>query len=340
MNIGAMTWYNGITTSYKLPVAELPFPQALRLVGVKAMSDSIISTKRCTRCGEEKPATSEYFYTAKKGTFRADCRKCVILRSKQYRDTHIEELQEKRKAFREEHPDIVSDRKHRHYVNHKEEIRETARQYRKDNAEQIREKDRARIRKRNPEVAHQSYLKNKDKRYAYACKYRKANAEKYRQYQNEYHKTEKMRRWKRQWDKSNSDRLIGYQRKWARANPDKVREAAHRRRAKIAKLPHSFTTTEWKRAIEYFGGVCAYCSNPPSLFDINLVLQQEHHIPLNNGGSYTPDNIIPACQSCNTSKHDSDPHEWLVSKFGPRRAKQILKRIETYFAWVKENTPT
>lgn len=31
-----------------------------------------------------------------------------------------------------------------------------------------------------------------------------------------------------------------------------------------------------------------------------------------------------------------DPLEWLTDRFGPRKAKQILKRIEEYFAWVRE----
>jgi 5-methylcytosine-specific restriction endonuclease McrA len=71
------------------------------------------------------------------------------------------------------------------------------------------------------------------------------------------------------------------------------------------------------------------------LFDRNTVLHQEHHIPVAKGGGYTPNNILPACQSCNLSKGSRDPVEWLVNQFGQRKANAILKRIEGYFAWVE-----
>lgn len=29
----------------------------------------------------------------------------------------------------------------------------------------------------------------------------------------------------------------------------------------------------------------------------------------------TPDNVIPLCQSCNSSKRDNKPHLWLVDQF-------------------------
>lgn len=40
--------------------------------------------------------------------------------------------------------------------------------------------------------------------------------------------------------------------------------------------------------------------------------------------------------SCNVSKHNHDPESWLVSRFGKRKARAILKRIAAYFAWVRE----
>lgn len=115
-------------------------------------------------------------------------------------------------------------------------------------------------------------------------------------------------------------------------NPEKVRMYAHKRRARKRELPATFAVSDWERALSYFNGACAYCGHGPSMFDLNWTLQQEHHIPLSKGGHYTPDNIIPACQSCNYSKKSKMPHEWLVEKFGTRKTKQIEQRIAEYFS--------
>lgn len=120
----------------------------------------------------------------------------------------------------------------------------------------------------------------------------------------------------------------------------KRRIECERRRSKIANLNSNFTHDDWHRALIFFEGRCAYCEKPPSLFDHFRVLHQDHFIPVNNGGHYTSENILPSCQLCNYGKSDSDPREWIIARFGPRKAKQILKRIDAYFAWVKENNPT
>jgi hypothetical protein len=52
-----------------------------------------------------------------------------------------------------------------------------------------------------------------------------------------------------------------------------------------------------------------------------------------------PTNIVPLCHGiggCNNRKSNRDPVEFLETEFGVRRARQILTRINAYFAWVKE----
>ena len=43
-----------------------------------------MSTKRCTKCGEGKPATREFFGSTRAGNLRGTCRTCMNARSKQY----------------------------------------------------------------------------------------------------------------------------------------------------------------------------------------------------------------------------------------------------------------
>lgn len=81
----------------------------------------------------------------------------------------------------------------------------------------------------------------------------------------------------------------------------KVRK--QQRRSQKAALPATFSAEDWRRCLEYWDHKCVYCGAEGAL-------HQEHFIPLTKGGPYTPDNIVPACQHCNFSKHASDPGDW------------------------------
>ena len=79
-----------------------------------------METKVCTKCGEEKPATKEFFYKREGGRLglRADCKVCL-------------------KAYREEHKEEIAEYKKRHYKEHKEEIAEYKKRWREQNKEEI-----------------------------------------------------------------------------------------------------------------------------------------------------------------------------------------------------------
>ena len=51
----------------------------------------LATIKTCTKCGEEYPATPEYFYKEKMGVggLRAECKKCKATVAKKYRQTSI-----------------------------------------------------------------------------------------------------------------------------------------------------------------------------------------------------------------------------------------------------------
>lgn len=119
---------------------------------------------------------------------------------------------------------------------------------------------------------------------------------------------------------------------------DEHRSYQEKHRAKRLNHPVAFTSQDLKHAIVYWHGVCAYCGNPPSLFDKHRILDQDHYIPLDPGyvlvgdnPGTVPTNILPACQRCNRSKQNKNPQQWLIKRFGKRKAANILKRIEEYF---------
>lgn len=55
--------------------------------------------------------------------------------------------------------------------------------------------------------------------------------------------------------------------------------------------------------LSMFDGLCAYCNEPATVID--------HVVPVVVGGMTEPGNVLPACSTCNGSKHSRDIYEWL-----------------------------
>ena len=111
-----------------------------------------METRVCTKCGEEKPATREYFYRAN-NRLRGDCKKCTCLwmkhhqeqnsekikeRKKKYREQNSEKIKERKKKYREQNPEKVQARSRKYYEKNKEKIKERKKKYREQNPEKIR----------------------------------------------------------------------------------------------------------------------------------------------------------------------------------------------------------
>lgn len=69
-----------------------------------------------------------------------------------------------------------------------------------------------------------------------------------------------------------------------------------RREARKRGLPATLTAVQWTAIAVAYNHRCAYCGKKPR------TLTQDHVIPLVRGGGTTPDNIVPACRSCNSHK--------------------------------------
>jgi len=91
------------------------------------------------------------------------------------------------------------------------------------------------------------------------------------------------------------------------------------RRSRKENTIYNYSESVWIKTLEVFDHACAYCG------DTTSDLHQEHVIPLSKGGYYTKENIIPACQFCNSSKHARDLDEWYPKQscFSPERLKKI-----------------
>src|ERR1035437_5733582 len=99
-----------------------------------------------------------------------------------------------------------------------------------------------------------------------------------------------------------------------------VRQPPHspdtRRALSAAKKGHS-TSPEHREKLRIAGmgntnarnapikGECVYCGAPAQTYD--------HVIPRGRPGWDDPDNVVPACYWCNTSKKDRTPEEWFAT---------------------------
>ena len=68
--------------------------------------------KKCTKCGEWKPATAEYFYAGKKyrDGFRSYCRGCLCQSERRYREENKEKIAEQKREYRKENRDKIVER--------------------------------------------------------------------------------------------------------------------------------------------------------------------------------------------------------------------------------------
>ena len=81
----------------------------------------------------------------------------------------------------------------------------------------------------------------------------------------------------------------------------------------MALVSHDLTDAQWAALQRAWGG-CAYCGAT------DQQLQRDCVLPISRGGRYTLGNVVPACQSCNTSKCNDEVTAWLRRKRLDERA--------------------
>lgn len=106
-------------------------------------------TKVCSKCGEEKPATTEYFRKAKrnKDGLMRQCKDCTKEYYKQYRQENKEKLKEYKKQWRQENQEYFKQwyQKNKEYLKqYRQENEEHFKQYRKENKESKRQHEQKR----------------------------------------------------------------------------------------------------------------------------------------------------------------------------------------------------
>lgn len=63
----------------------------------------------------------------------------------------------------------------------------------------------------------------------------------------------------------------------------------------------AISLVDWMSILESYNHRCAYCLRE---FGAQLRPSMDHFIPLSKGGLHAASNVVPACRSCNSSKHN------------------------------------
>lgn len=253
-------------------------------------------TKICTGCKKELGSTIENFHKSSTGKngLAAKCKSCY----KAYCDTNKGKLYLKNKKYRDSNSDHVRMHKKQWADRNSENIKKRGQKY---------------------------YVQNKEKINIYQTAYNKINSE----HRNKISRT---------WREDNRDKwIVRYIKNkekrsklfkdWSANNKIKICQYSQRRRAMKKSLPADFSEKEWNECRQYFSYKCAYCGKVGDL-------HQDHFLALSRNGEYTKNNIIPSCQTCNSSKGKKDFFEWY--RKNDHYSKVRENRIIRYLNYLNE----
>ena len=260
--------------------------------------------KKCTKCGEIKLATNEYFSKRKDGKYglRGCCKTCEKERRKKYYEQNKEHIKEREKEYYENNKDRYKEYKKEYYEQNKEREKERSKKYRKQNKEKMKEYDK------------KYYEQNKDKKLEYRKEYYEQNKDKIKEYHKEYHK---------KYYEQNKDEIKERKNKWRKTPKGQVSifNSSNKRRAKEDAQGGGITSNQWLEMMQYFQFKCAYSGETLTKKTRTL----DHIISLNKGGKNDPWNIIPMYGPYNFSKRDKDLLEWYQQQ--PFYSEERLQKI-------------
>lgn len=309
--------------------------------------------KTCTKCGETKPATTEYFRVksaAKDGltTICKDCLKAFFRNDKQenpdrykrlnrkYRDQNRGKVQAKKKEYYEKNKESIQARNRKNYEKNKDRYQASQKRYVEANKENVvaYHKEYYEANKAKFAAANKAnYEANKAEISAKTKEYRLRNRESIAAGKRRYYEANKAQEVARAdaWNKANPEKAKASAAKTRKSNPGVSRSALARRRARKANLPDTFTAQDWQRCLSHFSGCCAVCGRSTA------TLAMDHWIPLSSPDctGTIPANIVPLCHGdlgCNNRKADKDALTWLVEAFGEKEGRQIFDKVQAYFS--------
>lgn len=99
----------------------------------------MLKVKRCIKCGEEKPATPEFFNQrrASRDGLQSKCRDCQANLFRAWREKNRERLAERGRNYRKENREVLAEKKRRYYKDNIGKMRKKSALYREANREGV-----------------------------------------------------------------------------------------------------------------------------------------------------------------------------------------------------------
>jgi 5-methylcytosine-specific restriction endonuclease McrA len=124
----------------------------------------------------------------------------------------------------------------------------------------------------------------------------------------------------RKWRDDNPDKVREAQRKYRQSHPEIYREATKKyylanpevkraleRKRKARKHDNAIFYISTKELKSLYAGPCSYCGASGEM-------TLDHVVPISKGGVHGVSNLVPACNSCNSSKGQKVLIEWKIYK--------------------------
>lgn len=167
-------------------------------------------------------------------------------------------------------------------------------------------KNRA-YREANPETAIAWRDANRERINAQNREWKRVNAERHAEINKAYYaeNREHHNAVVRDWYQVNRERVFLLHKAWHKENPEKSRQYNNQRRARKAGSLENFTPADLELQYKSQRGKCWHCG-----IELNNEYHADHLIPLAQGGSNAPDNIVCACATCNLSKGAKTVAQW------------------------------
>ena len=102
----------------------------------------------------------------------------------------------------------------------------------------------------------------------------------------------------------NIEKISKQHKEWAKTGQGKItKQKDNIKRRTIGKeITNNLTVQEWLDILEKYDYKCAYCDVE---FDCENLPTKDHVTPVSKGGHNTREDVVPACRSCNSKKHNN-----------------------------------
>jgi hypothetical protein len=151
----------------------------------------------------------------------------------------------------------------------------------------------------------------------------------------DWYKEHKELNWERanQWKEQDPEYALQCYREWQKSENGKLSSIKSREKRKPKE--HVIYDIEWINTKKYFGDACAYCSLPIGehwiLYRGKTILGDLHKDHVIDDGRNDIKNSLPACESCNSSKHRKTLNEF----YNPNNPNYTKERYLRIVEWLK-----